>query len=304
MKENDTQKSPWMRGPLAALNDVEGKHVPSGIAPVVDAHVHVFPDPIFKAVWGWFEEYGWSIRYPLMSQDLIRFLLAHGISHVVALQYAHKPGIAQDLNEYMAGLCRRFPGKVTGMATLFPGEPDAEAVLKEAFAMGLSGVKLHTHVQCFDMQSDAMDQVCAICEQEGKPLVVHAGQEPKSPAYKCDPYLLCSADKTERLLKQYPGLKMCVPHLGMGEFIAYRRLIETYDTLWLDTTMAITDFFPLEDDIRLNEMRTDRIMYGTDFPNIPYAWDRELKKLMEHPLTPEAQSNILGENAVAFFNIT
>jgi len=295
--------NPLMQAPLPGLNDIEGEHVPSEIAPVVDAHVHVFPDPIFKAVWGWFEEYGWPIRYQLKSENLIQFQLAHGVAHVVALQYAHKPSIARDLNEYMAGLCSRFPGKVTGMATIFPGEPDVQAILEEAFVMGLSGVKLHTHVQCFDMQSDAMDQVCAICEQEGKPLVVHAGQEPKSPAYHCDPYLLCSADKTERLLNKYPDLKMCVPHLGMGEFDAYRRMIETYDTLWLDTTMAITEYFPMDEEIRLNEMRTDRIMYGTDFPNIPYAWDRELKKLMEHPLGSEAQANILGGNAKALFNL-
>jgi predicted TIM-barrel fold metal-dependent hydrolase len=59
----------------------------------------------------------------------------------------------------------------------------------------------------------------------------------------------------------------------------------------------------MDEEIRLNQMRTDRIMYGTDFPNIPYAWDRELKKLMEHSLTPEAQANILGGNAKAFFNL-
>ena len=168
--------NPWMRGPLPALNDIEGEGVPPGITPVVDAHVHVFPDPIFKAVWGWFQEYGWPIRYQLTSENLIQYLLSRGIAHIVALQYAHKAGIARDLNAYMAGLCRLFPGKVTGMATVFPGEPDAGVILKEAFNLGLSGVKLHTHVQCFDMQSDAMDQVCAVCEQEGKPLVVHAVQ--------------------------------------------------------------------------------------------------------------------------------
>ena len=303
MKDNTMPINPLMKGPLAALKDLEGDRVPPGLAPVVDAHVHVFPDPIFKAVWGWFEEYGWPIRYRLTSEDLIRFLLRRGVSHVVALQYAHKPGIARDLNAYMAGLCRQFPGQMTGMATIFPGEPDAGAILKDAFDMGLSGVKLHTHVQCFDMQSEIMDRVCAICAQEGKPLVVHAGREPKSPAYKCDPYLLCSAGKTERLLKRYPDLNMCVPHLGMGEFEAYRRLIEMYDNLWLDTTMAITDFFPMAMEVRLTEMRTDRIMYGTDFPNIPYAWDRELKKLMTHPLAPEALSGLIGGNAAAFFNI-
>lgn len=295
--------NPWMKGPLVALNDIEGDCLPAGAGYVVDAHVHVFPDPIFKAVWGWFEEYGWPVRYQMASEDLIRFLLARGVSHVVALQYAHKPGIARDLNAYMAGLCGQFPGRMTGMATLFPGEPDAGAILKEAFGMGLSGVKLHTHVQCFDMQSEAMDQVCDICAQEGKPLVVHAGQEPKSPAYKCDPYLLCSAAKTERLLQRYPGLKMCVPHLGMGEFEAYGRLVEAYDNLWLDTTMAVADYFPIEKEVRLAEMRTDRIMYGTDFPNIPYAWDRELKEIVAGSLAPEALSQILGGNAAVFFNI-
>ncbi len=223
-------------------------------------------------------------------------LLEFGKPNTLNWFYIHKDGTIK-----ITPAMREVEGQLYSPAPR--REPEAGAVLKEAFAMGLSGVKLHTHVQCFDMQSDAMDQVCEICSQAEKPMVVHAGQEPKSPAYKCDPYLLCSADKTERLLKRNSGLKICVPHLGMGEYAAYRRLIETYDTLWLDTTMAITDFFPSDEDVHLTDMRTDRIMYGTDFPNIPYAWDRELKKLMEHPLAPEALANILGGNAVAFFNL-
>jgi predicted TIM-barrel fold metal-dependent hydrolase len=295
------QKDPWMQRPLAPLNDVEGNRVPSGLPPVVDAHVHVFPDPIFKAVWEWFGTFGWPVRYQMPSEDLVQYLLSRGIAHVVALQYAHKPGIARDLNQYMARLCRRFTGKVIGMATVFPGEPEAAAILNEAFAMGLSGVKLHVHVQCFDMNSREMDDVCDICAREDKPLVVHAGQEPKSLAYKCDPYLLCSAEKLENILRNYPGLRVCVPHLGMGEFEAYGRLIEKYDTLWLDTTMAITDFFPVDVEIRLEAMRTDRILYGTDFPNIPYAWDRELKRLLEYPLDDKALAAISGENAATLF---
>jgi len=298
------KKNPLMGRQLSALKDVEGDSVPPGLPAVVDAHVHVFPGPIFKAVWAWFEEYGWPIRYQLRSEDLIQYLLSRGMSHVVALQYAHKPGIARDLNRYMARLQERFSGKVTGMATVFPGEPDGDAILKEAFEMGLSGVKLHTHVQCFDMNSRELNEVCATCAREGKPMVVHAGREPKSPAYKCDPYLLCSAEKLENILKNFPDLKMCVPHLGMDEIVAYSHLIEKYDTLWLDTTMAIADFLPLDVAVRLEEMRTDRVMYGTDFPNIPYAWDRELKKLMRYPLSEKALAGILGENARAFFGIS
>ncbi|MCG6909708.1 MAG: amidohydrolase [Deltaproteobacteria bacterium] len=293
----------WSMHTLSAMEDAEGERVPGGAPAIVDAHVHVFPKTLFEAVWGWFGEHAWPIRYQMESEDLIQYLLSRGVAHVVALQYAHKGGIAVELNRYMAGLCRRFSGQVTGMATVFPGEPDSEAVLVEAFDMGLSGVKLHTHVQCFDMGSRELYAVCDICAREGKPMVIHAGREPVSPAYNCDPYQLCSAAKLEAILKTFPELKICVPHLGMNEFDAYGRLIETYDTLWLDTTMALGDFFPLDREIRLAELRTDRIMYGTDFPNIPYAWDRELKKLMAHSLAPEALSKILGENASAFYNI-
>jgi len=298
MQDNTTLKLPF-----PALNDIEDDRVPPELPKIVDAHVHVFPKLIFKAVWDWFEEHAWSIRYKLGSRDLIQYLLSRGVSHVVAMQYAHKPGIARDLNRYIAGISRSFPGRVTGMATVFPGEQESEAVLKEAFEMGLTGVKLHAHVQCFDMNSHEMDPIYDACSREGKPLVIHAGREPKSPAYKCDPYLLCSAEKLENILINYPELKICVPHLGMDEIIAYSRLIEKYDTLWLDTAMAIADFLPVGMEIQLEEMRTDRIMYGSDFPNIPYAWDREIKKLQRYSFSDEAISQILGKNAMAFFSI-
>jgi predicted TIM-barrel fold metal-dependent hydrolase len=288
---------------IAAQSDPENDAVPPGLPKIVDAHVHIFPAMIFNAVWNWFEQHAWPIRYKKRSGDLIQYLLSRGISHVVALQYAHKPGIARDLNRYMKGLCRQFAGRLTGMATLFPGEEESEAILKEAFEWGLSGVKLHAHVQCFDLNSPALDPIYDICERQDKPLVIHAGREPKSPAYKCDPYLLCSAEKLERVLKNFPRLRICVPHLGMDETSSYRKLIEKYDTLWLDTTMTLADFFPI-DRVELNAMRKDRVMYGSDFPNIPYAWDREIRRLMQHRLPEESLTRILAENAVEMFGIS
>ena len=32
---------------LPIVNDVEGKGVPAGLPAVMDAHVHIFPDPVF-----------------------------------------------------------------------------------------------------------------------------------------------------------------------------------------------------------------------------------------------------------------
>ena len=53
------------------------------------------------------------------------------------VSYLAEPGIADFLNQYMSEKCREFEGRVTGMATVFPGEPGADSILRRAFAAGL-----------------------------------------------------------------------------------------------------------------------------------------------------------------------
>ncbi len=101
----------------------------------------------------------------------------------------------------------------------------------------------------------------------------------------------------------FPRLKLCVPHLGIDEFGAYRSLIEKYDTLWLDTAMALADYFPVKLPYRIDELREDRVMYGSDFPNIPYAWDRELNFICAENYDPGFLKGFLSENARAFFSV-
>ncbi len=181
----------------------------------MDAHVHLFPDFLFIPIWQWFRKFGWPIRYQLSSKDIINFLLSRGIGHLVALHYAHKPGVARSLNAYMADICRSYP-QVTAMATVLPGEKDAAAILEDAFRDGLGGVKLHNHVQCFAINGDAMHEIYKACCDHSKPL----------------------------------------------------------------------------------------IMYGTDFPNLPYAWDREIKQIVKQSLPDSVLERILGLNAVEFYNIS
>lgn len=290
-----------LRSNLTVINDGEGVTVPTGLPPVVDAHVHVFPHDIFSAIWKWFDAFAWPIRYQLRTSQIFEFLLSRGVTHIVALQYAHKPGIADQLNRYMAEQCRPYPDLITGMATIFPGEDNAARILQEAFALGLRGLKLHAHVQCFDMNADNMNPVYDLCQSNNKPIIMHVGREPKSPAYHCDPYKICSAEKLERVLQDFPHLRICVPHFGIDETAAYQKLIEKYDHLWLDTTMILADYFPLRETIELDRYRIDRIMYGSDFPNIPYAWDRELKWLRSSGLASEKLEWVLNKSVAEFF---
>lgn len=288
---------------LPSLDDIEGQTIPAGFPRVIDAHVHVFPDGMFKAVRRWFDENAWHIRYQLSTSHVFDFLLSHGVGHIIALQYAHTPGIAGALNDYMGKKCRHYAGRVTGMATVFPGEENAGRIIQEAFDAGLGGLKLHAHVQCLDINADDTEHIFEVCQSNNKPVVVHFGKEPKSPVYRCDPYTICSADKLARVLANFPKLALCIPHLGFSETREYKALIEKYDNLWLDTTMVLTDYFHIHERIDLKEYRLDRIMYGSDFPNIPYAWDRELKWLRNSRLDDDELDMILNKNAIEFFHL-
>jgi predicted TIM-barrel fold metal-dependent hydrolase len=287
--------------PLAGLSDVESDGIPVNIPRVIDAHVHLFPDELFHSIWKWFEHHAWPIRYKLPRKEIVQFLLKRGVRHMVLLHYAHKPGIASELNDDMATFCSEN-ANVTGLATVFPGEDHAKRILETGFKNGLAGVKLHSHVQCFDMESPAMDEIYQTCVDWDMPLTMHVGREPKSPAYPCDPYLLCSAEKLNGVLKKYPKLRVCVPHLGADEFSAYMEMVEKHDNLWLDTAMVLAGYLPVKQpDISM--MRLDRLIYGSDFPNLPYAWDRELKKMALLGLSEEAMAHLFSKNAMAFYSI-
>ncbi len=56
-----------------------------------------------------------------------------------------------------------------------------------------------------------------------------------------------------------------------GLFVRIWRAGEKYDNLWLDTTMAIGEYFSIKGGINLGSYRPDRVMYGSDFPNIEEA---------------------------------
>jgi predicted TIM-barrel fold metal-dependent hydrolase len=187
-----------------------------------------------------------------------------------------------------------------GTATVFPGEKGAASIVKEAFELGLYAVKLHAHVQYFSMDDKAMHEIYEACSIHSKPLIMHVGREPKNPdyPYERDPYEICSAEKLETVLKDYPQLKICVPHLGADEFQEYQSLLKRYDNLWVDTAMVLADYLPIRKPPPLSELRLDRVIFGTDFPNIPYAWDTEIRRFGDLQLSRDSLECVLARNAL------
>src|SRR5690606_10851991 len=74
-------------------------------------------------------------------------------------------------------------------------------------------------------------------------------------------------------------------HLGAPEFADFIELAETYEHVRLDTTMVFTPFFdrdaPVPDALlpRLAELR-EKVLLGSDFPNIPYEYAAQVDGLV------------------------
>jgi uncharacterized protein len=267
---------------------------------IVDAHVHLHPDRLAEAIRRWFDEHAWDIRYRSTASECIAQLAANGVDRMVALPYVHKPGIARALNDFTAHLASQHP-QVIPCCTVFPGEEGEEALLEEALSGPFRGVKIHSHVMKIAPDDPRLDAVWRASARHRKPVVIHCGPEPAIEGYGIDPRSVSGAARLRRALVRHPDAIAIVPHLGFDDTQLFEEMLGEFPNLHLDTTMMIGGYFEREPDIEILRRHPDRILYGTDFPNIPYAWDRELNALRALKLPPADEQQILSGNALRLF---
>jgi len=267
---------------------------------IVDAHVHLHPDRLADAIRRWFDTHAWPIRYRSGVEEATRELVDAGVFRAVALPYVHKPGLARALNDFTLDLARRHP-EVLPCCTVFPGEDGAEEILDEALSGPFRGVKIHSHVMQIAPDDPRLDPVWRASARYRKPVVIHCGPEPALPGYGVDPRAVSGADRLRRALERHPDAVVVVPHLGFDDTERFEQMLATHPNLYLDTTMVIGGYFERQPDLEILRRRPERILFGTDFPNIPYEWDRELRALRALKLPAADEEKILSGNALRLF---
>ena len=267
---------------------------------IVDAHVHLHPDRLADAIRRWFDTHAWDIRYRSGVDEAVRILRRSGVDRVVALPYVHKPGLSRALNDFTLDVARRHP-EVLPCCTVFPGEEGDEGILEEALAGSFRGVKIHCHVMKIAPDDPRLDAVWRASARHRKPVVIHCGPEPAVEGYGVDPRSVSGADRLRRALDRHPDAIVIVPHLGFDHTPQFEEMLAGYPNLYLDTTMVIGGYFEKQPDLEILRRHPDRILFGTDFPNIPYEWDRELKALRGLRLPARDEEQILSGNALRLF---
>ncbi|WP_183093123.1 amidohydrolase family protein [Nocardioides stalactiti] len=248
---------------------------------VLDLHVHFLPPPIERAVWREFDNGGekigrdWPIRYRQSPEERVSLLRDFGVRRWTTLPYAHKPGVASYLNDWSRDFALATP-EVVRSATLYP-EPEAASYVGAQIADGVEVLKIHLQVGEFHLDDPLLDEVWPLIEEAGTPVVVHAGSGPVGNDFT-------GPASTARLLARFPRLVLVIAHMGTPEAEEFLALAETHDGVHLDTSMAFTDFFASHHRYprallpRLADLR-DRVVYGSDFPTLPFAYADQLNQL-------------------------
>ena len=276
-----------------------------GLPGLADIHTHFLPPRMLRRVWEYFDAAGplvgvrWPIRYKWSDEERVAHLRDMGVRMFSALAYAHRPGMAADLNAWTLAFAKATP-ECLPSATFYP-EPGVAGYVRSAVEAGARIFKVHLQVGGFSPADPLLDEVWGLLAEAEVPVVVHAGHAPVGTEHT-------GPGPFGSVLTRYPRLSAIIAHLGAPDYEAFLRLAADHERVRLDTTMIFTDFFdhlapfpaaalPLARELGL----AGKILLGSDFPNIPYPYARQLAGLARLDLGDDWLRAVCWDNPVALF---
>ena len=269
---------------------------------VVDAHVHLMPDRLMEAIRDALHDAAtWQFDHPTDLDGMTAELTAAGVEQFFALPYVARPGAAADLNEWVCETAAQSALAIP-FATVHAADEDVGGIVESAFNAGARGLKFQLPVQGFAADDPRLDPAYEVVADNDGALMLHAGT---APMFEDSPHV--GVERFQSFLDSYPDIRVCAAHMGTYEVEEFVALAREYDTVFLDTTFAMSsvarqymDFDPSTvADQTLIDL-SESIMYGSDYPNIPYPYEREREHLLSRDLPTEVQRDIFSETATRF----
>lgn len=249
-----------------------------GLPGLIDIHTHFLPERVLHKVWAYFDAAGthygmdWPVHYRYDEPTRLRILDELGVAVFAPLVYPHKPGMAEWLTQWVVDFGRETGGAVP-TATMYP-EPGVTTYLAEALHAGARCAKVHVQVGGFDPRDPRLDEAWGMLAEAAIPVVVHCGHGPLRGEHT-------GLDVFAAVLERHPTLVAVLAHAGMPEYDTALWLAGRYPGVHLDTTMVGVGFteriapLPADWASRLVPF-ADRVVLGSDYPNIPYPYAEQL----------------------------
>ncbi|WP_124710478.1 amidohydrolase family protein [Gordonia insulae] len=276
-----------------------------GLPGLIDVHTHFMPKPVMDKVWAYFDSAGpligreWPITYRADEDVRAAALQDFGVRAYSSLVYPHKPDMAEWLNGWAADFAASHPDCLH-TATFYP-EESATDYVSTAIQRGTRVFKCHIQVGDFSPMDSLLDGVWSQIADSQVPVIIHCGSGP-APGTHTGPEPIAA------LLHRFPSLPLIVAHMGTPEYVEFLDLADRYPNVRLDTTMSFTDFaeadapYPKDALPRLRDLG-DRILFGSDFPNIPHPYAHALEAIERLDLGDDWVRGVLYGNASRLFGV-
>jgi predicted TIM-barrel fold metal-dependent hydrolase len=262
-----------------ALACAEGFAIPSGVAV--------------------FSEFRNSL--PLLSaRELIRQMDEAGIDQSIV--FAVDAPILYASNEYVHRLCKRYPDRLIGFASVNPRRPGAVEAFQRAIEdLSLKGLKLHPPLQGFFPNDESVFPLYEKAVELNVPVVFHVGTTPFGS--------LCRLAQANPLLLDdvavaFPSLRIMLTHLGtLWQHEAFM-VVEKNPNVFIDTAAYLYEIRDILTRDTVERIGRDKVVFGTDYP-MPYVGRVHRMKdfvdaLRELNLPAEMLDGIFSGNIQAF----
>ncbi|MBI3104211.1 MAG: amidohydrolase [Candidatus Rokubacteria bacterium] len=273
----------------------------------IDVHTHLHPEWLFRAIRRWFaERSNWNLESPTDPAVVAAFLRERGVERFLYCSYAHKAGIAREINAWLHATRARAPGGLP-LGTIHPDDPDMLEGAEEALTgYDFPGFKFHINVQRFFPDDPRVMPVYERLLALDRLLLIHVGTAPWPNGFDGFP-------RFARVMERFPTLRVIVAHMGSYETREFFTLMERCPNLHLDTTMAFAPFRPEHQGLSsINHIQVtnddlvrwqDRILFGSDFPNLPWPYEDEREALWMRDLPMPVYQKIFRDNAARLLGL-
>ena len=189
-----------------------------------------------------------------------------GISKSVL--FACEAPIIYASNDYVASLCKKYPERLIGFASVDPKRKDAVKIIEKAIKqLGLRGIKFHPPLQNFYPNEKNIFPIYEKATKLNIPVVFHIGSTPFGS--------LCRLDQANPILIdeiacKFPDLKIILTHLGTLWHNEAFMVTEKNPNVFIDTSAYLYEIEQLLTEETVERIGQDKIIFGTDYPT-PFA---------------------------------
>jgi predicted TIM-barrel fold metal-dependent hydrolase len=254
---------------------------------IIDCHTHIFE-----------AGRGGPFNLPSSADDLVREMDAHGVDISIVLPL---PGVAT--NEFAHTECGRHKGRLRALYTPEFGAPDVIGRMESFFERWAPcGLKIHPRQQGINVEQPAVREVLAWAAGRDVPVLFDV--------FPFGPSLGDTATYPlayHAVARDLPALRMVLAHAGGIRLMDAFLVAKSDPGVYLDLSFTPVYFkgSSLAEDCSFvcRRLPAGRVLYGSDFPYVPFADSLEAAARISSALESDSQREFMGEAAARFFGL-